>query len=640
LPPAEKAAEKAVAWKPKTAYAGATKHLIGFMKLHAVDIAIILGYFLVVISVGLWVSRRGAKDLDSYFLGGKKLPWYLLGISDASGMFDISGTMWMVYVLFAYGLKSIWLPFLWPVFNQIFLMMFLSGWLRRSNVLTGAEWIQTRFGRGRGASLAHLSVVFFALVNVIGMLAYAFKGIGKFAVVMLPWRFTGATEGLFSDENVYAMIILGLTSLYVIKGGMVSVVITEVMQFTILTITSITIGLIAIYKVSPEVIHNTIPAGWMNPFFGWKLGMDWTGILDKVNDALRQDGNEFFMIIFGLMFFKGVLASLAGPAPNYDMQRILATRNPREASLMNGMVCCVLYLPRYMMITGITVLALAFCMPELRSMDKPDFEKLLPIVLTQHVPAGVVGFLLAGLMAAFMSNFAATINAAPAYLVNDIYKRFINPNTTGKTEVRLSRVASLAVLAVGILFGLLTTRITDVMMWIVGALYGGYVMANVLKWYWWRFNGYGYFWGMMAGILSAMFVPELANAILGHSVNPLYLMPIILAFSVVGCLLGTLLNKPEDEVILKNFYKTVNPWGAWGPIREKVMREEPTFQPNRNSGRDCTNVLVGIVWQLCLTALPIYLVLRHWPWVGGILATLAVTTLFIKFNWYDKLEKA
>src|SRR5512133_4162815 len=160
------------------------------------------------------------------------------------------------------------------------------------------------------------------------------------------------------------------------------------------------------------------------------------------------------MIIFGMMLFKGVLASLAGPAPNYDMQRILATRNPREASLMNGMVNVVLYFPRYMMITGITVLALAFCMTDLRSMDKPDFEKLLPIVLTQHVPVGVAGFLLAGLMAAFMSNFAATINAAPAYLVNDIYKRFINPNAGGKKEVRLSRIASLLVLVVGVLFGL------------------------------------------------------------------------------------------------------------------------------------------------------------------------------------------
>src|ERR1017187_7802763 len=246
------------------------------MKLHAIDVAIILIYFLTAISVGIWVARRGSKDLNSYFLGGRKLPWYMLGVSNASGMFDISGTMWLVYVLFIYGLKSIWMPWVWPTFNQIFLMVFVSAWLRRSNVLTGAEWIQTRFGRGTGANLAHLSVVFFALVNVIGMLAYALKGIGKFAVVMLPWRFTGATDGLFTDENIYAIIILGLTSLYAIKGGMISVVITEVMQFTILTLTSITIGIIAICKVSPAMIQNAIPAGWSNPFFGWKLGLDWT----------------------------------------------------------------------------------------------------------------------------------------------------------------------------------------------------------------------------------------------------------------------------------------------------------------------------------------------------------------------------
>ena len=107
------------------------------MKLHSLDIAIIVGYFIVVVLIGLWVSRRGSKDMDSYFLGGKKLPWWMLGISDASGMFDISGTMWLVSILFIYGLKSLWLPWLWPVFNQIFLMMFLSAWLRRSNVQIG-----------------------------------------------------------------------------------------------------------------------------------------------------------------------------------------------------------------------------------------------------------------------------------------------------------------------------------------------------------------------------------------------------------------------------------------------------------------------------------------------------------------------
>jgi Na+/proline symporter len=306
---------------------------------------------------------------------------------------------------------------------------------------------------------------------------------------------------------------------------------------------------------------------------------------------------------------------------------------------MNGMVNVVLYFPRYMMITGITVLALAFCMPQLQAMDKPDFEKLLPIVLTQHVPVGVVGFLLAGLLAAFMSNFAATLNAAPAYIVNDIYKRFLNPGISPRNQVRMGRLSSVGVLIVGILFGLITHRITDVMMWIVGALYGGYVMANVLKWYWWRFNSYGYFWGMISGIVSAMFVPTLATYVLGRDINPLYTFPVIFAVSVLGCVIGTLATKPEADEVLIKFYTTVRPWGFWGPIRDKVLKKDPSFKPNTGFKRDAVNVLVGIVWQLCLTSLPIYLVLQHWYWMSAVATVLAITSLFLKYNWYDRLEE-
>jgi Na+/proline symporter len=320
------------------------------------------------------------------------------------------------------------------------------------------------------------------------------------------------------------------------------------------------------------------------------------------------------------------------------MQRILATRNPREASLMNGMVTVVLMFPRYMMIAGITVLALAFCMPQLQSQAAPDFEKILPIALG-HVPSGVVGFLLAGLAAAFMSNFAATLNAAPAYVVNDIYKRFMNPNSGGRHEVALSRIFSIVFLVIGIVCGLLTTSITSVMMWLVGALYSAFVAANVLKWYWWRFNGYGYFWGMVCGIAGAILFLLLEKAT-GRSFNALYTFPFLLVISLAGCLAGTFMSTAEDDEVLKKFYKSVNPWGWWGPIREKVMLEDPSFVPNRSAARDLTNVAVGIVWQLCLVTLAVYIVLKQWSWACAIFALLVATSTYIKYNWYDRLEKA
>lgn len=608
------------------------------MQLHIIDIAIIVTYLVLTVLIGFWVSKRASKDLDSYFLGGKSLPWYVLGVSNASGQFDITGTMLLVYFCFVYGLKSIWIPWMWPTFNQIFLMVYLSTWLRRSNVLTGAEWIETRFGRGLGANLAHLSVVLFALISVIGMIAYAFKGIGKFAQILLPWQLSADT---------YALIILAITTLYVVKGGMYSVVLTEVLQFTIMTIASIAVGLIAMHHVSPETIDAVVPEGWRSLFFGWKLDLNWSGAFDMIGSSIEKDGFSLFTIIIMLMLFKGILASLAGPTPNYDMQRILATRNVREASLMSGMVNVALYFPRYMLVAGLTVLALGPLRETLQGMwataitggGKPDFEQILPTVIqSEIIPVGLTGILLAGLLAAFMSTFAATVNAGPAYIVNDVYKRFINPHASNKMQIRISYITSALVVAVGIIFGFFAETITEITLWIVGGLYGGYVAANLLKWHWWRFNGVGFFAGMIVGTVGALAVPPVVEYY-WPGTNALYAFPAIFVASVIGCLAGTLLSKPESDEVLKSFYRTVRPWGFWGPIHTKVMAEDPTFQRNTDCLRDWTNIVVGIVWQITLVVLPIYIVTRQSRPALWTVAVLVVTSVFLKFNWYNRLPK-
>lgn len=124
------------------------------MQLHGLDLTIILLYLAGTLGLGFWLSRRATRDMRSYFLGGNTLKWYMLGLSNASGMWDISGTMWTVMILFVYGLKSAWIPWLWPVWNQVFVFVFLAAWMRRSGSMTGAQWISFRFGEGRGARLS------------------------------------------------------------------------------------------------------------------------------------------------------------------------------------------------------------------------------------------------------------------------------------------------------------------------------------------------------------------------------------------------------------------------------------------------------------------------------------------------------
>jgi Na+/proline symporter len=596
------------------------------MHLHAVDIAIIVAYLCLSVFVGYWVSNRASKDIRSYFLGGNTMPWYVLGVSDASGMFDIAGTMWLVYIMFVYGLKSVWIPWLWPVFNQVFLMVYLSAWLRRSNAMTGAEWIETRFGKGRGAQLSHLSVVVFALVSVVAFLSYAFKGIGKFATDFLPWHLSA---------NEYALILMAITTFYVVKGGMFSVVVTEVIQFCILSVSSIVLGIIAMRRVSPEMLHRAVPAGWDEVFFSWKLDLDWSAVIASVNTRIAEDGYLFFGMFVTGLFLKGTLLSGAGPAPNYDMQRVLSTRTPREASLMNAWVNVVLIFPRYFLITGLTVLALAFFSDQIRAMGSHiDFEMVLPYALDRFVPPGLLGLLVAGLLAAFMSNFAATVNAAPPYIVNDIYKRFVNPNARPETYVRMSYAASLGVVVFGISVGWFVESIDTVIKWIVAALWGGYTASNVLKWYWWRFNGYGYFGGMVSGIGAALVLPFVVPGL-----SPLQSFWLILAISVAGCLVGTLATPAEDDEVLKSFYRRVRPWGFWGPILRKVQQEDPSFQPNRDFLRDMFNVVVGICWQTALVVFPVSLVIRKFDTAAIAFGVVAVTAVILKFTWYDHLER-
>ena len=599
------------------------------MQLHAVDIVIIVAYLCLSVFVGYWVSHRATRDIRSYSLGSNTMPWYVLGISDASGMFDIAGTMWLVSLMFVYGLKSIWIPWMWPVFNQIFLMVYLSAWLRRSNALTGAEWIETRFGTGRGARLSHMSVVVFALVSVVAFLSYAFKGIGKFATAFLPWQLSA---------NEYALILMAITTFYVVKGGMFSVVITEVMQFFILSTASIVLGIIAMRRVTPEMLERAVPAGWDSPWFGSRLDLDWSGLIASVNDKIAADPYSMFGVFFMMMLTKGVIVSAAGPAPNYDMQRILSTKNPKEASMMNAWVNVVLIFPRYFLITGLTILALAFYSGHIREMGSAiDLEMILPDTLGRFVPAGLMGLIVAGLLAAFMSNFAATVNAAPPYIVNDLYKRFVNPHADARTYVRLSYVASLGVVIAGISVGWLVESIDTMIQWITAAFWGGYAASNVLKWYWWRFNGYGYFWGMVTGMGTSLLLLVLRRLDI-TTLSALNSFPVILAVSVVGCVAATLSTKPEEDEVLKSFYRRVRPWGAWGPVLAKVRQDDPSFRPNPDFWRDMWNVVVGIVWQTSLVALPVHLVLHRYDGALLALAVAAVTTLILKKTWYDNLE--
>lgn len=638
------------------------------MRLTAIDLSIIAAYFLLMVAIGIIMKNRAKRSKDSYLMGGKVLPWYMLGLSDASDMFDISGTMLLVSMAFLYGFKSVWIPWMWPVFNQVFLMVFLSKWLRRSNATTGAEWLGTRFGlTDKGVRSSHAVVVVFALMLCVGYMAYAFVGVGEFLEIFIPYdTIKGAVP--FLDQHVeqfaagsaeykaalldakhftaqvYGVSICIVATFYSIVGGMHGIVLADFIKYMIMIVCSLFVGTIAMMALADSgiVFTDKMPLGWDSPLFGAELGLDWQTILPEAQHKLEQDGYKLFSAVVAMMFFSGVLKSLAGPAPNYDCQKILSTKSPEEASKMSGFISIILLPIRYFMTMGLCILGVLYFkdLEINHTADGINFESIMPAVINKYLPVGLVGLVLAGFLGAFMSNFSGTLNAGQAYIVNDIYLKYFKPDAGRKQIIRMGYLSGTLMVILGVGLGLLIKDVNMIFNIITAGLYGGFVCANVLKWYWWRFNATGFFWGMLAGIIASAIPPFLSVTGISHffdGTRMLYFFPVFFVIQLAACILGSYAAPPTNTETLVNFYKTVRPWGMWKPIHELAQQQDPALQKNKNFGINMANVAMGMAGQILLTLLPMYFILSKWTGFFTVLILLAVIFAVMKKTWWNRL---
>ena len=616
------------------------------MKLQLIDLLIIGLYIFLSVFIGFWISRRKSKGMKDYFIGDNSMKWYWLGLSNSSGMFDVNAVSWRVALLIMYGIQSVWIPWVWPVWNQVFVMIFLSAWLRRSGAMTGAEWMRIRFGDNTGGKLSHIIVVVFAVTEVIISIGVFFTGIGGLAAELLPdISIHAGASTLINSASMYAIIICLLTTLYSVKGGIYSVVATEVMQFIIMTICCFIVLYLGMSAVDNTAIEKFIPEGWLDFWPKKEISYNWPTPYSLIENESVQNGFKMITGMLGLMIGKGILASIAGPVPGFDMQRSLSSQTPKDAAKMSGFTILVLFIPLYFMVGGFSLMAIKEIPNSIGGLQK--VEQIFNIIIAQ-LPAGVKGLIIAGLLAAFMSTFSAFVNVAPAYLVNDLYKRYFAGNKTDAHYISTGKFVSFAVVIIGILVGTQITSLNSIILFITGAFYGGYAAPNVLKWIWWRFNGYGYFFGMLSGMIAAIIGPSVVDwvATLIPSLQPLAetqaknLLAFIFIFiaSMIGCILGCLLTRPVEKETTLIFYTKTRPWGFWKPVIADARAIDPLFKPNTGILRDGINVLAGIVWQMCMIIMPLYIAYRQWTTVWICLAVLLVSSFFLKKNWYDKLE--
>ncbi|MHC4911919.1 MAG: sodium:solute symporter family transporter [Planctomycetota bacterium] len=566
------------------------------------DIIIVVAYLVCIVAIGLYMSRRAATGIESYFLSGRKMPAWLLAISGGFSWFDVAGTMWIIGMFYSYGFKAIWPQWMWGLVMPAFWMAYIGKWIRRSGVMTGAEWMKTRFGTGADGRAAHTTMTLVAVITTVAFLSTASVGIGKFWSEFLGW-----------SPHLCSTVILGCTALYVIFGGMYSVVYTDIIQGVMLTVASVIVGVFAFSSLAGQSIESMAPAGWTSLAPVWRLP-------DAPNATYK---------LFGLMtimwVFRGFLVGSSGPVILYEFQRFLAARNPRDASKI-AMLWAVFFSVWWVFVIGIAVLVIS--RPDITVTDP---ERCLPAVLHAALPIGVRGILMAALMGAFMSTFDSTVNSGAAYIVRDVYQQFIVPGAGRRHLVIAGYLASAALVAVGIFIGFVFSSIEQIIHWIFMAFGSGILMPLVLRWYWWRFNGWGSTIGMVTGVLAslaqAVFYPE----------TPLYLsVPVIMSLSLCCAVIATLLTRPTASATLDKFYRNVRPWGFWAPVKRRLTPAQAQETPD-SPASDIAATLVGMPWIIALYMVPIYLITHCWTQFFISSGIVIFSSILLYFLWYKKL---
>jgi Na+/proline symporter len=580
------------------------------MDLHPIDIAIIFGYLIINVLIGIIVRRRATKQLDSYYLGDRNIPWWMLGLSGCSSYIDIGGTMAMIGAMFYLGLKSIWLTHIfWGWLMICFYMAFQAKYIRRSGVMTFAEWNATRFGDTREAEHARIAAALFLLTLMVFNLMYLAVGTGKFAEEFLPlprWQST--------------LIVYGVVGTYCTLGGLFGVIITDIFQTILIALGAFFFIFLVFLDPATSAVAALKDPGWSTLAPAWTL---WSGYQAQTPASYQH--YYFFGPILLAGFTWMIFRVLAGPNV-WDFQFFLTTKSSRDASLAAG-TWTVGYALRWIIACSFLVLGMVYLGGEAGF----DAEKIMPLVL-KRLPVGLQGIFMAVLLAALMSTLSAMINVTSSVITNDILKRYFAKNLTQKQLVRIGQIASLTTIIIAFIFSLAFRDIVSAWETMIFVVVSMILVPATMRWHWWRFGAKAFVWSMGA---TAMLI-VMQKIFFSFFSAGLTLAVDILASLFVTLLIG-FITKPADMEVLLKFYAKVQPFGVWRPVRLEAEKRGLVEKNNPMPKLDALNGVVTIFFQISLALIPFYMFLRFWNEMFMWIIILIMLTVVLYFTWYKTL---
>ncbi|MGB1171305.1 MAG: sodium:solute symporter family protein [Flavobacteriaceae bacterium] len=555
------------------------------MLLSTLDWGIIIAFFVISLGIGLWTARSAGKSVNDFFLSGRNMPWWLLGISMVATTFSADTPNLVTDIVRTNGVSGNWVWWAFLLTGMLTVFVYAKLW-RRSEVLTDLEFYELRYsGKGaaflRGFRALYLGVFF----NIMIMATVCLAAI----------KIGGVLLGFSPVETLF--IAATITVIYSSMGGLKGVIITDFFQFILAM--AATLGAAVILIDLPQV-------------GGLEALISHPDVMPKLDLIPDISEGEVFLVLFiipiALQWWSVWYPGAEPGGGGYIAQRMLSAKDEKNAIwatlLFNFMHYAVRPWPWILV-----ALASVIVFPTLDSIQAafPDLDPsvighdLAYPAMMSFLPSGLLGLLLASLIAAFMSTLSSHLNWGSSYVVHDFYRRFVEPEATEKKLVAIGRITTIVLM---VLAGLLALALQNALQAfsILLQIGAGTGLLFILRWFWWRINIYSEITAMVVSFFIALYLELIHPALGGSPIDATTQLLIGVGITTVSWVGVTLLTRPEPSEVLYSFIEKINPGGpGWKAVHQKATNDGKKLHVSASGW----NVPLGIVCML-LGALAIY----------------------------------
>ena len=549
--------------------------------MQLIDWLIVLLYLIVTMAMGLYLSRQGSKSLADFFVSGRSLPWWLAGISMAATTFSIDTPLYITGVVANRGIAGNWEWWTFGISHVIMVYVFARMW-RRSEVLTDAELTELRYGGKMGAILRGVKAFIFAVPMNCIAIGYAMLAMVKVVDALKIWQGLGIEA---TENNLKLLSVVGVSIFVLFYAGLAGlwgVVATDFFQFFLALFGAIIVAYFALNSVGGigELVAKVplaSPDKDILSLLPVSLGGE-NGLITFSKTA-GISASTFFAYIF-IQWWSWRRSDGGGEF----VQRFAAAKTEAEAEK----AAWTFNIMHYVIRTWpwiLVALASIVLYPDLE-----DKELGYPQLMLDFLPPGILGLVVASLLAAFMSTVSTSINWGASFITNDLYLRFIKPEASQTQLVFIGRLSSVLVTVLGAGAAFLATDVATVFRLVI-AIGTGSGLILILRWFWWRINASAeltaivasFFVGMTTSLVPLFKIEDFGLRIMFITAAVTILWVIVLA-----------LTSPESEETLEAFYRQVRPGGpGW-----RKQRLKTGLPPDQDLGLDVQKAIAAIVLLL------------------------------------------